>query len=114
MDISKISSSEIWEICREYERAEDQSKQIQISSELHLLSKDTIKAILVSQGYSLLSPKKKTPRPYGYQITITMDGKTLTAVQWAKELGISANTIRARYYKGMEPKDILSTTPIRR
>ena len=106
MDISRISREEIAEICREYTRAMDPKKQIQISSELHLKSKDTIRAVLESQGY--LPPKEKK---HVKTVTITHDGKTLTLNQWAKEIGISQATLRARYYKGWDAQAII-TTPV--
>lgn len=104
MDISKISCKEIAEICREYERAESRSKQIQISSELHLLSKNTIKEILESQGYILPQVKKRANT-----VTILHNGKNLTIYQWAKETGIPTETIRHRYYRGWAPEAIFST-----
>lgn len=107
MDISKISRIEIDEICREYERAENHAKQIKISSELHLLKPDMIRAILEAKGY--ITPQKKN---YAKSVTITYNGQTLTIAQWAKETGICKGTIRDRYYKGWTPEAII-TTPVK-
>lgn len=105
MDISKISNIEIAEICREYERAMDPKKQIQISSELHLLKPDMIRAILESKGY--ITPKAKK---HSKTVFITYNGKTQNIPQWAEETGISKSAIRERYIKGWAPKDILTPT----
>lgn len=103
MDISKIDPAEIAEICREYRRAENPVKQLRISSELHLLKKDQIKAILISQGYI---PQDRKLR--GNDLYITYNGKTLSIDEWEKETGISGNTIRRRYKKGWSIPDVLS------
>ena len=108
MDISNISPAEIKEICREYERAESQTRQIQISSELHLLTKEQIRAILESQGYN--PPKVKTNiKEQRKPVLITYNGKTQTLTQWSKETGIYINTLRSRYSSGWDVESIFKT-----
>ena len=103
MDISKIDPIEVEEICREYRRAENPARQIQISSELHLIPKEYIRAILISQGYSLPKAKSRLGTTY-----LTYNGKTLTFCQWAKETGIPQDTLRGRYNRGWSIPDILN------
>lgn len=109
MDIPNISPIEVEEICREYRRAENPIRQIQISSELHLLTKDQIKAILTSQGYILSDRKLR-----GNTLYITHNGKTLSLYEWEQETGIPYNTIRRRYKSGWSIPDILSSNPNQR
>lgn len=46
--------------------------------------------------------------------TITYAGKTQTLQQWAKELGISRNTLRHRLLKGYPIEEVMSPYPVSR
>lgn len=46
------------------------------------------------------------------QFTLTLDGVTKLGSEWADELGLSYDTIKSRYDKGLSTKEILSSTPL--
>jgi hypothetical protein len=46
-------------------------------------------------------------------MTLTYNQETLTVPQWAKRLGISAQTIYNRIHLGWPPKDIIERKPIK-
>lgn len=108
--MDRISPEVIFEICREYRSAADRAKQIQISSELHLLSKQEVIDILRSRGYN--PPVKTNPREASYMRTLTYNGETKTAHEWSKITGLTYSAIRDRIKAGWSDEEIL-TTPLR-
>ena len=110
--MDKISPEVIFEICREYRSAADRAKQIRISSELHLLSKQEVIDILRSRGYNPPVVKtRRKPREKASPITLTYNGETKTIYGWVKVTGLTYHAIHSRFKAGWSDERIL-TTPL--
>lgn len=77
--------------------------------------KHSLERINNNKGYSKSNCKWATIKEQQNNrricISLTFCGKTLNAVQWAKELGISKGVIYRRFHKGWNVNEIL-TTPV--